>query len=62
VELRVSRPEYALVRAAEAGRADRLAAFVRKRGVDRDLLHALLSRSQLAGPRRDDLKRAVGEL
>jgi hypothetical protein len=62
-ELRVSRPEYALVRAATAGsleRTDRLAAFVRERGADRELLDLLLSRAPLPEPRRADVRRAAG--
>lgn len=63
VGVRVSRPEYALVRAAEHGRADRadaLARFVRDRGVDAELLGVLLERSRLSSPGRADLRRAVG--
>lgn len=59
-ELRASRPEYALVRAAEAGRGHRLAEFVRERGADRELLRILLSRSGLREPQRIELRRAVG--
>jgi hypothetical protein len=63
VELRASRPEYALVRSAENGppeRVARLAEFVRSRGADRELLDALLSRSALGGDRQDALRRAAG--
>lgn len=48
--LRVSRPEYALVRAAEKGdpsRRGEIAALVRARGADRELLRTLLGRSTL---------------
>lgn len=59
----VSRPEYALVRAAERGRAERahrLAEFVRARGVDAPLIEALLARSSLSAAARDELRRAAG--
>jgi len=62
VDVRVSRPEYALVRAAEHGaadRRDRLAEFVRGRGADRELLDVLLARSRLAERDRSELLRAV---
>jgi hypothetical protein len=60
--VRVSRPEYDLVRAAESGRADRvavLAPFVRDRGADQELLAVLLARSSLAAEARRALERAV---
>jgi hypothetical protein len=60
--IRVSRPEYALVRAAERhadGRAEQLAAFVRSRGADGELLNALLARSALSGPARAAVRTAV---
>lgn len=62
-ELRVSRPEYALVRAAALGRserAERLAAFVRTRGADRELLDVLLGRSGLSEPQRRAVRTAAG--
>jgi len=62
-EIAVSRPEYALVRAAtgdDSARTDRLAAFVRARGADAELLTTLLARSPVPEPRRLALLRAVG--
>ena len=62
--LRVSRPEYALVRAASRARAastDGALAAIRTVGVDLELLDALLVRSPLPGPVRASLRaRAVG--
>ena len=61
-ELRVSRPEYALVRAAGRGATDRqdaLAALVRRIGPEPGLLDQLLARSGLAADRADALRRAV---
>jgi len=55
----VTRPEYALVRAAAAGRTDRLgpiAAVIRAQGVDRELLEALLERSKLPVGSRDAVR------
>ncbi|HTP54294.1 MAG TPA: hypothetical protein VML94_04945 [Thermoplasmata archaeon] len=60
--IRASRPEYALVRAAEKRSRDRtrtLAAFVRARGPDRELLDALLARSVLSEPEREALRASV---
>ena len=60
--LRVTRPEYALVRAAEAGRNDRaetLATFLRTRGADAELLGVLLDRSPLPEARQRELLRSV---
>jgi hypothetical protein len=60
--IRVTRPEYALVRAAEKGRFDRLgpiAELLRSRGVDTDLLEALLSRTPLSVEQRDGLTEAM---
>ena len=57
--VRISRPEYALVRAAESGRADRVPALldvVGRVGVDRDLLDRLLARSTLSEPARESLR------
>lgn len=54
-EVPVSRPEYALIRGAERRRAsseEAAAVAVRKLGVDRDLLDALLARSTLSVPER----------
>jgi hypothetical protein len=61
-EIRLSRPEYALVRAAEKGRApdsDAIAAVVREVGPDRELLEALLERSSLSTSAREGVRRAV---
>ena len=58
--VRASRPEYALVAAAEHGREGTLAEFVRRRGVDRALLEELLGRSELTEGRRAAVRRAVG--
>ncbi len=58
----VSRPEYALVRAAERSAADRvraIGAVVRSLGPDLELLDTLLARSRLAPERRSDLRRSV---
>ena len=63
VEIAVARPEYALVRAAERGRRERVGPLVeaiRGVGVDRALLEERLARSSLAAPARDDLVRALG--
>ncbi len=60
--LPVSRPEYALVRAAEKGSADRVRAsaeVVRKLGPDRELLDMLLARSRLAPERRVALRTSI---
>ncbi len=60
--VRATRPEYALVRAAEKGRSDRLPALtelVRRLGVDRELLGALLTRSGLPEPARESLRQAL---
>ena len=57
--LRVTRPEYAWVRAAERGRASRRAAIaevVRRLGPDPELLEVLLERSRLAEPERERLR------
>jgi len=58
--LRVSRPEYALVRAHEKRRiadAEAIAKVVRELGPDGVLLDALLARSTLPEPRRQQLRR-----
>lgn len=55
----VTRPEYALVRAAAAGRIDRvgpIASVVRECGVDAELLDALLERSELPVGQRNALR------
>jgi len=60
--LRVTRPEYDLVRAAEHGRKDRvsiLTRLVRERGTDFELLDALLRRSTLARAGREALRASV---
>ncbi len=60
--LRVTRPEYALVRTAAAGRSDRAPALtdlVRRLGADRDLLDTLLARTSLEGAAREAIRRAV---
>lgn len=60
--LRVSRPEYALVRAFEEHRASDAAAIhavVRRVGPDGELLDALLARSRLSGPERAEIRRQV---
>ncbi len=62
-ELRVSRPEYSLVRAATKGRAESvraIAAVVRARGPDLELLEGLLARSALPEPARDAVRASVG--
>jgi hypothetical protein len=61
--VRVTRPEYALVRAAERGNRPArtaLAGTVRRLGVDRELLEALLERSTLPAPDRSALRRESG--
>jgi len=58
--VRVSRPEYALVRAHEKHRAEDAAAIaevVHRLGPDGSLLDALLARSRLSEPRRQELRR-----
>jgi len=58
--IRVTRPEYALVRAHEKRRAsdaEAIAEVVRRLGPDGVLLDALLARSMLSGPRRQELRR-----
>ncbi len=63
--VRVSRPEYDLVRAAETHRPDRLRALtdlVRTRGADRELLEVLLGRSSLPRDARDALARSVRDV
>ncbi len=60
----VTRPEYALVRAAQKGaddRVDAIGTLVRALGPDRELLGALLDRYPLTGMRRESLRRAIGE-
>jgi hypothetical protein len=63
--LRVSRPEYALVRAQEKHRsadAAAIAEVVRRLGPDGELLDALLDRSTLPQARRQELRReTLGE-
>ena len=61
--IHVSRPEYALVRAAEKRRtanSHAIAEVVRTAGVDRPLLDSLLERSSLSSSVRDELRRSVG--
>jgi hypothetical protein len=61
--IRVSRPEYALVRAAEEKDATRFAAIgalVSKLGADRELLGVLLDRSPLSAPACDTVRRSAG--
>ncbi|HTT45843.1 MAG TPA: hypothetical protein VMH38_07535 [Thermoplasmata archaeon] len=58
--VRVTRPEYALVRAHEKHRAKEAAAItevIRRLGPDGELLDALLSRSSLPEPRRQEIRR-----
>ncbi|HTZ62117.1 MAG TPA: hypothetical protein VMC82_05720 [Thermoplasmata archaeon] len=58
----VSRPEYALVRAAEKGAEERVRAIadsVRTLGADVELLDVLLERSTLPAARREALRRSV---
>ncbi len=60
--VRVTRPEYALVRAAERGRAAAVEAvrtLLRTRGADDELLVTLLDRSRLPAPERARLRAAV---
>jgi hypothetical protein len=60
--IRVSRPEYALVRAAENGRAQPVGAIarvVRAIGPDLELWKALLSRSELDARQRETLERVL---
>ncbi len=60
--MRVSRPEYALVRSAEKGRTEvmrALAGFVRDHGVDRPLLDVLLERSPMALGEREALRKEL---
>jgi len=60
--VRVSRPEYALVRAIEKRRTENAAAIsglVRRMGPDGELLDALLSRSRLPAAERQALRRQV---
>jgi hypothetical protein len=60
--IRVSRPEYALVRAAEQGRRDQVPKVlqaVRRRGPDVELLETLLVRSTLASAERESIDRAL---
>jgi hypothetical protein len=60
--IRVTRPEYALARAAERGDRTKqrvLAAAVRRLGPDRELLDVLLARSSLSSSDRASLRDAV---
>ena len=60
--IRVTRPEYALIRAHEKRRPTDAAAIsevVRRLGPDGELLDALLARSRLPGPRRQEVRRQV---
>jgi hypothetical protein len=63
--IRVTRPEYALVRAYEKHRptdVEAIAQVVRRLGPDGELLDALLGRSSLPEPRRQDVRRqTLGE-
>ncbi len=61
-ELKVTRPEYSLIRAAERGRtesASALAALVRELGPDIELLDAELRRSSLTEPQRATVRSLV---
>lgn len=61
-DVRVTRPEYALVRAAEKGRAavvTELASWLRAKGPDRKLLETLLARSRLGSDDRQRLAAAL---
>jgi hypothetical protein len=61
-DLLVSRPEYALVRAAEKDRpasVDAAVAAVERLGVDRELLELLLARSRLSGAGRAAVRARV---
>ncbi|MGA8543307.1 MAG: hypothetical protein WB947_07225 [Thermoplasmata archaeon] len=61
--IRVSRPEYALVRAAEERAADRvgiIGALVAKLGPDHELLGVLLDRSPLSSSACETVRRAAG--
>jgi hypothetical protein len=61
--IRVARPEYALVRAAEqkdAARVGAVGALVAKLGADRELLGILLDRSPLSAPACETVRRAAG--
>ncbi len=58
----VSRPEYAVLRAAERGRSDALASALevtRRAGADLELLDVLLARSSLAPEKRAALRASV---
>jgi hypothetical protein len=60
--VRVSRAEYALVRAAENGDRDhvsKILAVVRRRGPDEELLENLLARSTLSATDREALEQSV---
>lgn len=60
--IRVSRAEYALVRAAERGDSDRISKVVRalrRLGPDDELLETLLARSKLSSVDRESLERKV---
>lgn len=60
--VRVTRPEYDLVRAAEQDRPDRVAVltdFVRQHGPDLDLVRVLLERSTLSPAKRTALERSL---
>jgi hypothetical protein len=60
--VRATRPEYAIVRAAEKGRtqtAVALLGWLRERGPDRGLLGTLLERSKLSSADRARLLRAI---
>ena len=59
-EVRVTRPEYALVRAHEKHRSNdggAIAEVVRRLGPDRELLASLLARSRLPEPERTTIRR-----
>jgi hypothetical protein len=59
--IRISRPEYALLRAASSGRSEEAAlAAVRRVGVDLGLLDLLLDRSDLPGSARTALRARTG--
>ncbi len=63
--VRLSRPEYDLVRAAETGRPDRVRALsdlLRERGPDRELLATLLARSALSDDARTTLARSFDDV
>jgi hypothetical protein len=60
--VRVTRPEYALVRATERGRvevASKLTAWIRDHGTDQELLDELFRRSGISESERDRVRKAL---